>query len=267
MFSLKSELLRIDYILWNLVSLTPDQIYKSASYFQTLGFNSYQKDKDSSKSRQEISFDRRNLHEVVFIMKINYQERTHIEFSGASAHRIFDFIKQDRLQWQKLLQHKAVLRRIDICYDRPQKSTDQISNSRFIKESLQQFQESHPNQNLSFFKNQEGLVIKFGNRQSNRHYRGYTKKSILRLEFELKNKNKLNDYHILLKQSHFEELERVLSHQFFKYSFEIFSITHQPDHLDWLFYRLRPYQFKDNLALQKKTFYTHYINQFHFQQF
>jgi len=265
--SLKSESLRIDYIRWNLVSLTPDQIYKSASYFKTLGFNSYQKDRDSSKSRQEIKFDRRNLHEVVFILKTNYQEGTHIEFSGASADRIFYFIKQERLKWQKLLQHKAVLRRIDVCYDRPQKSTDQISNSRFINESLQQFQESHPKQNLSFFKNQEGLVIKFGNRQSNRHYRVYNKKNILRFEFELKDKNKLNDYHILLQQSHFEELERVLSHQFFKYSFEIFNMAHQPDHLDWLFHRLRPYQFRDNLALQKEPFYIHYIRQFHFQQF
>ena len=151
--SLKSESLRIDYIRWNLVSLTPDQIYKSASYLKTLGFNSYQKDRNNSKSRQEIRFDRRNLHEVVFILEINYQKGTHIEFSGASADRIFDFIKQKRLQWQKLLQHKAVLRRIDVCYNRPQKSTDQINNSRFINESLQQFQESHPNQNLSFFKN------------------------------------------------------------------------------------------------------------------
>lgn len=106
------------------------------------------------------------------------------------------------------------------------------------------------------------MVIKFGNRQSNRHYRVYTKKSILRFEFELKNKNKLNDYHILLQQSHFEELERVLSHQFFKYSFEIFSIAHQLDHLGWLFHRLRPYPLRDNLALQKETFYTHYIKQF-----
>ena len=39
--SLKSESLRIDYIRWNLVSLTPHQIYKSAYYFETLGFNSY----------------------------------------------------------------------------------------------------------------------------------------------------------------------------------------------------------------------------------
>ena len=101
--SLKSKSLRIDYIRWNLVPLKPDQIYKIASYFKTLGFNSYQKDRDNSKSRQEITFDKRNLHEVVFILKINYQEGTHLEFSGASANKIFDFIKQERLQWQKFL--------------------------------------------------------------------------------------------------------------------------------------------------------------------
>ena len=110
------------------------------------------------------------------------------------------------------------------------------------------------------------MVLKFGNRQSNRHYRVYTKNNILRFEFELKDKNKLNYYHNLLKQSHFEELERILSHQFFKYSFEIFSSARQPDHIDWLFHRVRPYQHRDSLALQQTTIYTHYMSQFDFQQ-
>ena len=61
-------------------------------------------------------------------------------------------------------------------------------------------------------------------------------------------------------------MERILSHQFFKYSFQIFSIAQQPEHIDWLFHRVRPYQFRDSLALQKTTLYTHYIRQFHFQQ-
>lgn len=78
--SLKFESLRIAYIRWNLVPLKPDQIDQTASYFKTLGFNSYQKDRDNSKSRQEITFDRRNLYEVVFILRINYQEGIHIEF-------------------------------------------------------------------------------------------------------------------------------------------------------------------------------------------
>lgn len=268
--SLKSESLKIDYIRWNLVPLNPDQIYKIASYFKSLGFNSYQKDRDNSKTRKEITFDRYNLYEVVFILNISYQEGSHLEFSGASAKKIYHFIKQEPLKWQKFLQHKPILRRIDICYDRKQKPTDRISNAGFIHYSLQQFQDSHPNRNLSFYKNQEGLLVKFGNRQSDRHYRVYTKKELLRFEFELKDKNKLHDYQILLQESKFEDFERILSYQFFKYSFEIFSSTLQPDHIDWLFHRLRPYQHRDSLdslAFQQPIIYTHYVNQFDFQEF
>ena len=114
---------------------------------------------------------------MTFILKINFQLGTHIEFSGASANRIYDLIKQESFQWQKLIQHEAILRRIDICNDRAPKSTDRINNSVFVNHCLQQFQDSHPNRNLQFFKNQEGLLVKFGNRQSNRHYRVYEKKT------------------------------------------------------------------------------------------
>jgi len=61
-------------------------------------------------------------------------------------------------------------------------------------------------------------------------------------------------------------LGRILSHQFFKYSFQIFSSARQPDHIDWLFHRVRTYQHKDSLALQQTTIYTHYMSQFDFQQ-
>jgi hypothetical protein len=265
--SLKSESLRIDYIRWNLVPLKSNQIKKLASYFKTLGFNSYQVERNNFTSRQEIKFDKRNLYEVTFILKINFQLGTHIEFSGASADRIYDLIKQESFQWQKLIQHEAILRRIDICHDRAPKSTDIINNSVFINHCLQQFQDSHPNQNLQFSKNQEGLLVKFGNRQSNRHYRVYEKKNLLRFEVELKDKKKLKDYQILLQQSHFEELEKILSHQFFKYSFEIFRSTWKPDHIDWLFHRLRPYQHRDSLAFQQSNIYTHYFSQSYFKQY
>jgi hypothetical protein len=60
--SLKSESLRIDYIRWNLVPLKSNQIKKLASYFKTLGFNSYQVERNNFTSRQEIKFDKRNLY-------------------------------------------------------------------------------------------------------------------------------------------------------------------------------------------------------------
>lgn len=267
--SLKSESLVIDYIRWNLAPLQPDQIYQIALYFKTLGFNSYQKDRENSTTMAELIYDKRNRYRVVFILKVNYQQGTHIEFSGENAHRIFYSIKRKWFQWKKLLKHQAILRRLDICYDRMPKATDQISNSIFINESLQQFQKSHPNQNLIFYKNQDGLVVKIGHRQSKRHYRVYTKKDTqrLRFEFELKDKNKLKDYHILLQQFHFEEFEKILSYHFFKYSFEIFRSAHQPDHVDWLFQRVRPYQHRDSSALQQTLIYTDYINQLGFQHY
>ena len=110
------------------------------------------------------------------------------------------------------------------------------------------------------------MVVKFGNRQSNRHYRVYTKKNILRFEFELKDKDKLNYYHNLLQQSHLEELEKNLSYQFFKYSFQIFSNAQQPEHIDWLFHRVRPYQHRNSLSLQHTNIYSHYTRQCDFKQ-
>jgi len=66
---------------------------KLASYFQTLGFNSYQKDRDESKSRQEIKFDSKNQFEVVFVIYTKYQRGTHLEFSGLYANKIYALIK------------------------------------------------------------------------------------------------------------------------------------------------------------------------------
>ena len=134
--SLKSESLIIDYIRWNLAPLQSDQIYQIALYFKTLGFNSYQKDRENSTTMAELIYDKPNRYRVVFILKVNYQQGTHIEFSGENAHRIFDSIKRKRFQWKKLLKHEAILRRLDICYDRMPKATDKISNSIFINESL-----------------------------------------------------------------------------------------------------------------------------------
>ena len=95
----ESENIVVDYLSFKFQHLDNFTQKEITNYLFKLGFNSYQKDRDNSKSRQEITFDRRNLYEVVFILKINYQEGTHIEFLGASANKIFDLINQERLQW------------------------------------------------------------------------------------------------------------------------------------------------------------------------
>lgn len=92
------------------------------------------------------------------------------------------------------------------------------------------------------------MVVKIDSIQSNKYYRVYNKNNIVKFEFELKDKNKLNYYNILLQESNFEEFERILSHQFFKYSFEILSTARQPDRIDWLFFQVKPYEYRNSLA-------------------
>jgi len=71
----QSESLNVDFIGLNLTNLDSNQILKLASYFQTLGFNSYQKDREENKSRQELKIDLKNKFELTFISNVPYQKR------------------------------------------------------------------------------------------------------------------------------------------------------------------------------------------------
>ena len=71
----ETELLSVDFISLNINRITSYQITHLTSYFQNLGFNSYQKQLDTEQSRQEIN-DKNNSYnqfEVYFILKIPYQ--------------------------------------------------------------------------------------------------------------------------------------------------------------------------------------------------
>ena len=57
-----------------------------------------------------------------------------------------------------------------------------------------------------------------------------------------------------------------LSYQYFKYSFELFSLSIHTSHLDWLFKRIRPLQFKNKCLLDHSIIHSHYLNQLDFNQ-
>ena len=142
--------------------LESNEMLKLASYFGTLGFNSYQKDRDESKSRQEIKFDSKNQLELVFVIYTKYQRGTHLEFSGLHATKLYGLIKQKHIKWKNLTEFNPILCRFDICYDRLNQLTDKIDSSEFINVCFQQFQISHPHKNLMIEKNQQGLLFKIG---------------------------------------------------------------------------------------------------------
>ena len=62
----QEEFLQVDFITFNLIKLSDPQILQLANYFQSLGFNCYQRNNETSKSRQEVyntsSFKKKNYY-------------------------------------------------------------------------------------------------------------------------------------------------------------------------------------------------------------
>jgi hypothetical protein len=260
----ETEALEVDFISLNIKRITSQQITRLASYFQNLGFNSYQKQLDTKQSRQDIN-DKNNFYnqfEVYFIMKIPYQkEIIQLQFPGVSGKQFYKLIKQRAIQWKRF--PNPVFSRLDLVYQRISKFNDPISTIDFINSCYIQFQELHSSRNLVSERNQKGLILKIGNRRSSRHYRIYTnqKNNLLRFEAEMKG-DLIKDFQDLLITSSFEEhqFESKIAYQFFKYSFEIFSSLNQSSHIDWLATRIRPYQYRNPFSLEL-AIHSDYLNQ------
>ena len=127
----RDELLQVDFISFNLSKLSESQILKLANYFQSLGFNCYQRKAETSQSRQEVYANYkyyRNPFELEFILNLPYQkDLMQIQFPGLSANQFYKLIKQKSIQWDKLNKFGIVLSRFDLVYQRTEKTTDQIS--------------------------------------------------------------------------------------------------------------------------------------------
>lgn len=260
----ETEVLSVDFISFNIKRITSHQITRLASYFQNLGFNSYQKQLDSNQSRQDINNNNSsyNQFEVYFILKTPYQtEIIQLQFPGVSGKQFYKLIKQRAVQWEKF--PNPVFSRLDLVYQRISKFNDPISTIDFINSCYIQFQELHSSKNLLSERNQKGLILKIGNRRSSRHYRIYTnqKNNLLRFEAEMKG-YLIKDFQDLLITSSFEEhqFESKIAYQFFKYSFEIFSSLNQSSYIDWLATRIRPYQYRNSFSLEL-AIHSDYLNQ------
>ena len=175
-------------------------------------------------------------------------------------------MKQKDIQWQKF--PNSVFSRLDLVYRRISKPNDPISNTEFINFSYIQFQKLYSSKKLASERNQKGLVLKIGNRRSSKHYRIYSNKknNLLRFEAEMKG-DLIKDFQDLFITSSFEEhqFESKIAYQFFKYSFELFSPLHQSSDIDWLAYRIRPYQYRNVFSLES-AIHSHYLNQIDFKQ-
>ena len=148
----RDELLQVDFISFNLSKLSESQILKLANYFQSLGFNCYQRKAETSQSRQEVYANYkyyRNPFELEFILNLPYKkDLMQIQFPELSANQFYKLIKQKYIPWEKLTKFEIVLSRFDLVYERINKSTDKIATKKFINSSYTQFQEVPPYRNL-----------------------------------------------------------------------------------------------------------------------
>jgi len=157
----KTERLSVDFISLNIRQINSQQIIRLASYFQSLGFNAYQKQSELKQSRQDINDNNRfdNSFEVYFILKIPYQIGIiQLQFPGVSGKKFYQLIKESVIQWDKL--PNSVFSRLDIVYERVSKFNDPISPIDFINSCYVQFQELHSSKNLLSERNQKGLTLK-----------------------------------------------------------------------------------------------------------
>jgi len=239
--------------------LNDSEISNLAVYFRRLGFSSYKKERDNIKERTAIFNDK--YFEVTFVLRTPYYEGTHLEFAGESANHLYFFIKNNKFNWNKLEQYGTFLRRMDTCYDRPQKSTDKVTNDTFLEATLKHLKRVFPNNNLEYKRNRSGELINVGHRTSDKYYRVYLKGDCLRFEFEHKYRKALNLYDNFLKTKQFRQLEQRISYEFLKQTQHLFSYFQETEKVDWLAQRLRPFQNRNNLADSGTTISIHYIQQ------
>jgi len=258
--SLETESLKIDYLRFNLKSyLHNSEIHNLAVYFRRLGFSSYKKDRDNNKERTTIFHDK--YFEVTFVLRTPYYEGTHLEFAGESANQLYFYIKSNKFNWNQLEQYGAFLRRIDTCYDRPQKSTDKVTNETFLEATIRHLKTNFSNNNLEYKRNRSGELINVGHRTSDKYYRVYLKGECLRFEFEHKHRKTLNLYGNFLKTKQFRQLEQRISYEFFKQTQHLFRYSQETEKVEWLAQRLRPFQTRNSLAASGTTINIHYIQQ------
>lgn len=72
----QTELLYVDYITFNLTKLFESDIRELILYFQSLGFDCYLKQTETSQSRKKVSTINysKNEFEIDFILSVPYQK-------------------------------------------------------------------------------------------------------------------------------------------------------------------------------------------------
>lgn len=255
--SFESEKLVVDYISFKFQYLEDWKEKELASYLLKLGFNCY---KESGKLTKPIKvpilMELKNIHEACFIGDNPYWQGTVVTFSGLSARFFYILLKKKKLTGEVF--SDGILGRFDIYYCREDKKIDKNPPEDFLEACHKKVRKT--NQNVSFEKNQKGLILKLGNRKGNHYCRIYKEKTSLKFEYEMKGQL-LRKYHNLLISNCLEELENLMCEGFFGHFGKILPL--EESFTDWLVVKLRPLR-KQKLPLA--TFNSHYLKEKKFSE-
>ena len=209
--SFESEKLTVDWISFKFQHL--ENIQEIAQYPFKIGFNSYQESgKLAEPFKESIFVSSDNQFQALFVNEGPYWKDVSVHFSSTNAVFFYSLIKRNLINWKFL--SSAILGRFDLNYLRNNKIDDKISASEFLENCQRKLKQT--NRNVSLEKNSKGSILKIGTRRSNNYSRIYEGKNFLKFEHEMKGKF-LKNYHTLLLQNNFEELEHKLSLHFLTY--------------------------------------------------
>lgn len=255
--SFQSQNLTVDYISFKFQHLEDWKEKELASYLLKLGFNCY---KESGKLRKPIKtpifIGLKNIHEAYFVVDNPYWQGTVVTFSGLSAKFFHMLLQEKKLRGEAF--SDSILGRFDIYYRREDRKTDKTLPEDFLEACHKKVRKT--NQNVSFEKNQKGLILKLGNRKSNNYCRIYKEKTSLKFEYEMKGQL-LRKYHSLLISNCLEELENLMCEGFLRHFGKLLPL--EESFTAWLVVKLRPLR-KQKLSFA--TFHSHYLEENKFSE-
>jgi hypothetical protein len=253
----ESENIVVDYLSFKFQHLEDWKEKELASYLLKLGFNCY---KESGKLRKPIKtpifIGLKNIHEACFVVDNPYWQGTVVTFSGLSAKFFYMLLQEKKLRGEAF--SDSILGRFDIYYRREDRKTDKTLPEDFLEACHKKVRKT--NQNVSFEKNQKGLILKLGNRKGNNYCRIYKEKTSLKFEYEMKGQL-LRKYHSLLISNCLEELENLMCEGFLRHFGKLLPL--EESFTDWLVVKLRPLR-KQKLSFA--TFHSHYLEEKKFSE-
>jgi hypothetical protein len=271
----KSQEIQLDFLAFEFNELNFNREFL-IDYFFRLGFNASEhtgqtKNKGWITLRQKTT----NKHQIVFPQPNTLRDWRLLHFSGINAQRFYLLVEQNRIDWNvfdgsKLTRLDTVYSRhikthepsvVDFFIDTAKKYVEISDTDKKILESKKKI--SKNNHNFTIQSNEEGLIMKIGNRKTIHYLRIYKPKhnSDLRFEHEFKSKPRLKNLFKLLKSSELKEFEKETIIRFVIHLAE--KLPSQYCFTDWVFFIIRPLatqRFRNKIVNKSFYYQTDYMD-------